>query len=571
MFPVHEAPTLPDSTNHPTCWKTVSRWIDECANKHDTCRMSLQSDWLPTRLVDISDYEKGLVRVVDSCTLPRDCGELYLALSHCWGRKAFRVMTEDSREEFREGVFFSSLVPSFQDAIAVTRQLGFRYVWIDSLCVVQGSREDWSKEAPIMNKVYRNAFLTLGAMASPHGYGGLFRSRDPEMTGPCPFKIRSEEEGDMECLLVNSDFWETEVRQAPLSQRAWVVQERILAPRSLYFCQSQLVWECRQHHACELFPDGVPLEFISDIKEPQAVDVVSVKAFETTLERLIKAGADNDHPEDDEVPWQPRQYESPYQVWNDVLESYVKCALSNPGDKFVAISGVVKDFANIIGDEYLAGLWRKNLINGLLWVAKDKYAPVGSPQAVRPKPYRAPTWSWASLDAPGTTGQPCEYELHGDYAHVLDVNVETRADDTTGELRHACLHLRGHLIQTRHKPVYRGGAQGFGTFISDLDEMIGEEFFCLPLREDNISGEPHLMGLVLAPAPCPEEDEGGMTYCDKCSGKDLYIRVGMFDSVQGDPLKYLGMRKPSDWKDWGDDSAHVWYSQDMPTSEFAIL
>ncbi|ROW04998.1 hypothetical protein VSDG_00080 [Cytospora chrysosperma] len=525
---------------------------------------------MPTRLVDISGYEEGYVRLVVSSNIPKDSGELYLALSHCWGRKPFLVMQQHNKEEFENSVLVSSLAPNFQDAILVTRQLGFRYVWIDSLCIIQGSKEDWDNEAPMMNKVYRNAFLTLGAMASPHGYGGLFRNRDPKMTGLCPFKIRTEEAGDIECLLVNSDFWESQVRHAPLSQRAWVVQERILAPRSLYFAESQLFWECRQHHACELFPDGIPLEFMSDIKEPQAIDVVSVKAFEATLRRFDKSGSVDDPSDDDGVPWVPRQYESPYELWNDILESYAKCALTKPDDKLVAISGVVKDFANAVGDQYLAGLWRKNLINGLLWVAKDQRDPALSPETARPDNYRAPSWSWASIDAPGTKGQACERDLYGDYVQVLDVHIEPRADDPTGELRHACLHLQGQLVKTRHKPVFRGGAGGFGTFIADLEEeMTGDEFFCLPLREQVIGNKPYLRGLVLA--PCPEEDETRSPCCDECFGKDLYVRVGTFDTPKGEPLKYLGMRKPTDWEDWGDESDHLWFSQDTPTSDFVIL
>ncbi|KUI68836.1 hypothetical protein VM1G_04392 [Cytospora mali] len=569
VFPLQKAPSsLPDSTSDPSCLNTVSRWINDCCSKHDTCWESRQPQWKPTRLVDISEYEKGYVRVVESSTLPENSGELYLALSHCWGRKPFRVMRQDNKEEFEQRVLISSLATNFQDAIFMTRQLGFNYVWIDSLCIIQGSKEDWDKEAPMMNRVYRNAFLTLGAMASPHGFGGLFRTRDPEMTNLCPFKLRTEEGGDIDCLMVNSDFWEGQVRQAPLSQRAWVVQERILAPRSLYFCESQLFWECRQQHACELFPDGVPLEFIGDIKEPQAVDVVSVKAFEATLRRLIQTSSDSDDSDYDEDSWEPRQYESPYEVWNDIMESYAKCALTNPGDKLVAISGVVKDFATIIGDEYLAGLWRGNLINGLLWVTKDQRALTPPTPSVRPEAYRAPSWSWASIDAHDTRAQVAERNLHGDYTQVLKVHIKPQTDDPTGALKHACLHLQGRLIKTRHKPN-NVEWPCFGTFIADMEDMPGEDFYCLPLREQTIDGERYLRGLVLA--PCLEEEKSTQSLCDKCSGKDLYVRVGTFDIQNGDPLKYLGMRKPRDWDDWGDESDHLWFSQDMSTSEFVVI
>lgn len=580
--------------------------MDECHSNHDTCREAQQQEWMPTRLVDISDYEKGYARVVDSSTLPKGSGEVYLALSHCWGRKPFPVMSHANKEAFERGVLISSLGLNFQDAMFITRQIGFRYIWIDSLCIIQGSAKDWNNEAPLMNKVYKNAFLTLGALASQDGHGGLFRDRDPEMTNPCPFRLRTEDEGDIEGFLVNSDFWESQVRRAPLSQRAWVVQERILAPKSLYFGESQLFWECRQQLACELFPDGVPLEFITDIKEPQAVDVVSVKAFETTIRRLIKAGCDDNDfdkhhsgkdisdeahsdetdfdktdfdetdfdetgsgengSDDDSTPWLPRQYESPYQVWNDILESYVKCALTKPEDKLVAISGVVKECANIMDDEYLAGIWRKNLINGLLWVAKDELYPGPSPP-VRSAVYRAPSWSWASLDAPGTYTQ--ELNLYGDYAQVLDVHVAPLGNDPTGQLTHACLHLRGHLVKTRRKPTYDIMVPSFGKFIADTEELMGDEFYCLPLREWKFHGEPDLRGLVLA--PCPEENKTVGPSCNKCFGMKRFIRVGTFQINEGDPLMYLGMRRPNDWETWGEEDDHLWFGQDTSTSDFVII
>lgn len=559
---------LADRTNHPVCWDTVSTWIDNCT-KHDGCQVSRRRPWLPTRLVDIIKYKKGRVRIVDSARVSRRRGISYLALSHCWGRKPFLVMREENKKEFERGVPISSLAPNFQDAIFVTRQLGFRYIWIDSLCIIQGSAEDWRQEAPTMNQVYRNAFLTIGAMASSDAHGGLFRDRDPDMMGSCPITIRTETDGVMECLLVKSDIWESHVKQAPLSQRAWVVQERLLAPRSLYFGQGQLFWECRQEHACELFPKGVPPEFISDITELTAFNAVPIKAFERAIEQAITLDSYASRKADDNIPWVINQYEDVYGIWNDILESYARCALTDPNDKFVAISGVVKDFAKAIDDEYLAGLWRRNFINGLLWTATPESGFGDEVPAVRSEVYRAPSWSWASLDAPSMETPHTEYQFYGEYAEVLDVGIELTSDDPTGGLRHACLHISGHLIKLRRKPVRHGGCRHFGKFTPDVKEFQGEKFFCLPLRENVISDTPHLLGLVLT--PCLEEEEGDTPSCSKCVGKIKLRRVGFFDSEQGDPLRYLSMRKPDDWVEWGEASDHLWFPEDAVVWDFIIV
>lgn len=173
-----------------------------------------------------------------------------------------------------------------------------------------------------------------------------------------------------------------------------------------------------------------------------------------------------------------------YQVWNGILKAYARCALTKPSDKFVAISGVAKDSAKAIDDEYLAGLWRRNLINGLLWTVADFLEDHEEfPPVVRPKEYRAPSWSWASLYASTTRAPETEYKFYGEYAEVQDVVIEPAGDDPTGELRHACPHLSGHLIRLRRKPVDRGGAGYFGSFTPDTEEMKGEIFLCLPCEK----------------------------------------------------------------------------------------
>ncbi|KAF3768061.1 HET-domain-containing protein, partial [Cryphonectria parasitica EP155] len=348
--------------------------VENCRSNHKTCRDLHQTGWLPKRLVDLENYGDGQVRVVLSSALPGNQDVRYLALSHCWGRTPFLVLDEGHEELFANGVLVTSLAQNFQDALFATGKLGFRYIWIDSLCIIQGSRDDWMQQAPLMNKVYRNASLTLCATASPDAHGGFFCNREPAFVRPHPFTLRTEAEGLVEGLLIKSDFWETDIRRAPLNQRAWVVQERLLAPRSLCFGQNQLFWECQELQACEVFPNGIPKEFISDIQHPDTIDATYAD------------------PELDTMRW----YDSPYQVWDEILQLYSSCALTQGGDKLVAISGIAKDLAVYLDDEYLAGLWRAKLVDGLLWrVERDEMTGAYIP-AKRPQRYRAPTWSWAS-------------------------------------------------------------------------------------------------------------------------------------------------------------------------------
>lgn len=557
----------------------MTDWMDKCCSGHEACRETQPPDWAPTRLVDVSECEQDVVRVVKSSDIPVSSRGRYFAFSHCWGQQPFLVLRDDNRQEFENGVSLSSLAPSFQDAILATWKLGTRYIWIDSLCIIQRCEKDWGSEAGMMNQVYRHAFLTLAAAASPDAYGGLLATRNPDLVGPCRVTIRLEDEAAVECIMVHSDLWETEIRRAPLNQRAWVVQERLLAPRTLYFGKNQLFWECRELHACEVLPNGIPSQLVSGITEPGAVDLAPVKSFERAVRRLRDAV-----PDYDESGFWPGgglpQYESIYEVWNDILKIYANCALTNPNDKLVAISGVAKNFANTAKDEYLAGLWRGNFMNGLLWQVLDSttalYRGEAYWPAVRPYHYRAPSWSWASVDGP-TNGYPFEYELSDHRAEVLDVFVQHKTPDPTGELTHACLHVRGHLIKARRKP--RGdswpGHSTFGKFLPDVEDEAEGEYYCFPLREirsrsPRETGEvTGLVGLVLTVIT-----DGGVMYrscCDCCSEKLLLARVGTFEMKAGEPVTLLGMRKPDDWDDWGQEGNHLWFPKDTPILDFAII
>lgn len=415
---------------------------------------------MPTRLLDIIDYQKtGKVRLVTTYGIPGISGEHYVALSHCWGKKEFWVMGQHNKEQFEDGVSVKKLCRNFRNAVYVTSKLGLRYIWIDSLCIIQGSEQDWNAEAPLMNQVYTNAFITLAAMASKDGYGGLFRRRNPDLVKPC--KIRPTfDTGPKDCLLIAQDFWQMAMETAPLNQRAWVLQERLLAPRTLYFCETQLFWECGELTSCEVL-EHVPKEIQLGTSHMEEDDVVGIKAWARAVEHVVPSHDSGDVQVDSETGQKPvRQYETPYEVWGSLLDIYVKCALTKPYDKFIAIAGLAKEFGKHTEDEYVAGLWRKNLINGLLWHVGDVTIFPLQP-STRPQQYRAPSWSWAAVDAPGTTRYACEPDYQGEYAEVLEVDVQPVGEDRTRQFKGAYIRLQAFMTKLLRKPSFFCHLRGF--------------------------------------------------------------------------------------------------------------
>lgn len=111
---------------------------------------------------------------------------------------------------------------TFIDAIIVTRYLGLRYIWIDSLCICQDDDQDWARESARMCDVYSNAHLVIAANRSPDCTGGCFHTRNPR-----PQAMISVPGVDhvQATLLYPSDqhvaFASTSFRDEPLSQRGW--------------------------------------------------------------------------------------------------------------------------------------------------------------------------------------------------------------------------------------------------------------------------------------------------------------------------------------------------------------
>jgi hypothetical protein len=145
---------------------------------------------LPTRLLDV-DPVAQTVRLVDTASLSLGIsdGVPYVALSHCWGADtAVRCTTTRANEAERRRSIACGLLPkTFQDAILITRKLSFRYMWIDSLCIIQDDPSDWQHESSRMASVYQGAALTLAATDAEDGAGGCFLDvLDP----PIPVRYR---------------------------------------------------------------------------------------------------------------------------------------------------------------------------------------------------------------------------------------------------------------------------------------------------------------------------------------------------------------------------------------------
>jgi Heterokaryon incompatibility protein (HET) len=248
---------VPVWTGPHACISLAKRWIENCHRNHKSCRPpEVSPSFLPTRLVYVGHNNSLELKLY--ITSPAEAGSRYLALSHCWGRKKITVLTSKNLSQWCKKMEYDALPASFQHAIYFTREIGERYIWIDSLCIVQDSPGDWEREAEKMSKVYAQAFCTISASGSTDAYGGCFKKRNPLLQFPCNLLYSDEEALRIRAHngSYNAGTFNTEVDCSPLSKRGWTFQERLLSQRIVHFSANFLFFECSTHFASELLRNG---------------------------------------------------------------------------------------------------------------------------------------------------------------------------------------------------------------------------------------------------------------------------------------------------------------------------
>jgi Heterokaryon incompatibility protein (HET) len=382
--------SLPTHTSSPRALDLAKRWLNECH-----CSQSRTSAWAPTRLLDIGDAKSQTWTL---CIPNEDEVRIrqYVTLSYRWGNQPFIQLTVDVLQAFRAGMPICDLPQTFQDAIAVTRHFGIRYLWVDALCVMQDSEDDIAAECSVMSTIYTNSACNLAATSSEDPFGGLFRKRNFE--GASVGNIHpawTNLGGKYQPLklidtILSDGYFGNEIHRSPLRRRGWILQEMLLAPNQLHFGEHQLYWECGDGEKCETFPRGL-------------------------TGRLTFSGSRH------LLRWDA---EGAAQEWKKIVRIYSRCALSRPSDKLLALSGLAQRFQKGTGDIYLAGLWKSHLPHTLHW---EVFRPEG--RGKQAQQYRAPTWTWASIDGP-IWFQTITDRHESVLVDVLHCKVETGLDPT---------------------------------------------------------------------------------------------------------------------------------------------
>lgn len=365
----------------------IESWYLECSENHPKCtaypNMVTQGSQLPSRLLDLQGDKIKLECNVES--LPQ---LQYTTLSHMWGPdpNACLQLTKSRLLEFESDIPSSLLPTKYLEAIRIAKALSFRYIWIDSLCIIQDSEEDWKKEALKMAAVYGRTSLNISYVYPPSDSPSHNHLRDPRIIVPCELPMEHLITGshgsssELVPLVVQSapgfvnKFWSPTTYKHiwPLLSRAWVFQERLLCSRNIYYGQDRLLWEC-----CE----GLEDEFSGRLMDSPR----SKSRFHSVFAGIQGSSQGREH--DESFKGQ----------WSLLVEEYRLANLTFEKDRVIAFAGIIKAVQSQTKFTYLAGIWKEFAELDLLWVFHPP-SPLGDFYTRRNEMRKhAPSWSWFSV------------------------------------------------------------------------------------------------------------------------------------------------------------------------------
>ncbi|KAK4041744.1 a97f8ef6-a9b0-4f8b-8fdf-2c72f37eda9e [Parachaetomium inaequale] len=414
-------------------------WLETCVNSHGP-DCSPPGAWIPTRLLEIVPGS-GKIQLRDSKAHELAGDARYVALSHCWGQGGTPFTTTHPTLPLRmDGIEISDLPQTFQDAVTLTKSLGLRYLWIDSLCIIQDDAEDWAREAAQMANVYRNAHLVLNAANSDADSTGFLFPRDTANTVRLPPAPPERHQLCLQLLPAEGRRWPDPagldtLLGEPISARAWCLQERSLPVRALQYGSHQAFWECERMRASE-DGDAVAQDGGGHLQRLCKTADVANSVFARGQERN---------------PGEELEQGFSWVDWYRMVENYTARSITKHTDRLPALSGLAQTVARETGGEYLAGLWKSGLLEGLVW------CKVRSSQTLDPTPeYVAPSWSWASVVGPVQFPAYTWYTQRARWkarmadseplAEYLSHSTVEKDLDPYGRLERGCLTLKAPLL-----------------------------------------------------------------------------------------------------------------------------
>ncbi|KAF8858358.1 HET-domain-containing protein [Acephala macrosclerotiorum] len=474
------------------------QWLHGCINnpEHSECMRSLTGihyddsagEILPSRVIHVGSLDG---REPARLFITNGEKDMYTALSHRWGKGQKVKTLKTDLESFSRSLPMDELPLTFRDAIQVTRNLGIFYLWIDSLCIVQDNPEDWAKEATQMGSIFERATCTIAAIDAIDDTTdedrGLFNLRQPD---PLAVRMSCKYNDELdEPPTYDDEEWEDQLKRLPCSfasvrnkdiilqprwkgllhtmvdsawyNRGWVVKERVLSRRIIYYTRRKIFWECQK---------------LSNDEENRPNNCPSLRSqFATRLDQLATRT----------LPMDPNQTFHNLDIWNTQIAEYSACRITFETDKLVAFQGICDRVEKRLNRTIFAGMLLDGTGFNLLWRSRDEKSTIYTK-------FHAPSWSWAACN-----GAVSYYDntITGQLAPQLQ---ELKVDSPP-----SCLH-------TDDGTKCRNGVCGIMSFSTTFGSAIAEEKIN-ELRSKSNDSLIHILGSTvhLESIPVPRQTSGG--------------------------------------------------------------
>ncbi|KAI0642051.1 heterokaryon incompatibility protein-domain-containing protein [Trametes meyenii] len=423
------------------CFSLALESIDKCTNAHKYCPKPTSALPLPTRVIDCLDPSHPRLFITE------DIPGNYAALSYVWGGEQPHRTVQSNILAYINHIDVALVPQTIRDAITVVSHIGLRYLWVDSFCIIQDSREDKIRELVKLRHIFRNAYVTIVAACAPCASSGFLHDRAAPTvsasTPRLPYWCEDGQLGTVNTEPVNVTSTDPIVVHEPVDQRAWCLEERLLSPRKLVYANNTLQYHCQSSITCVGNTISRPQFSAMRLQDVMFLSDEAIEGHLSSESRRFNV-------------WRFLRWS-----WSDILTNYTRRIVTKPRDKLTALSGVAEQFHRVLRyaegveprktNRYLAGLWEHTFLHDLLWWRWDEASPTKHRDS---QLYLAPSWSWASLDEPVTLNpslnDPLRMERYASFIRASRVvSCEVTLVDFRlphGRIHDARLQLQAQLI-----------------------------------------------------------------------------------------------------------------------------